>query len=436
MRGLFLLCVGLMTTPLFGNTKQPWLAFGDLRGDVSPCGCDPVTDLGGIRRLSRFIAATRKDHPATVVFSLGGNAPLDKKEAGKARAIQEALLLLKPEALLARGLEMKDPIPANLPYVLSNSRKRPAGVKESVTVGPWVVLGFDEQAPHARPYSAALEKSWRKILAEHKDKKAVLLFAGKTPSLERIKKTGLFSEIISANTAPANAEPTQKEKEEPGRLLRTAGVYMVPSFGQGVLRGGSLRTPPRLSLPLDCKPGSLEPRCQKKPTLMEGGANLFTWLDLSWEGPSPADAIFAAYNEGAAHVFAERALERAKHLKTSPFVGAAACASCHPAAFQAWEKSKHAHAWNSLKTKNKDQDPECVSCHVLGYEAKGGFADMDSSPQFANVQCESCHGPRREHAANPAIKPKHDAHAACAGCHTPPHSPGFNMESYWRQIKH
>ncbi|MFN3075726.1 MAG: hypothetical protein ABT940_02370, partial [Alphaproteobacteria bacterium] len=29
-----------------------WLAFGDLRGYIEPCGCDPSTDLGGLRRLA------------------------------------------------------------------------------------------------------------------------------------------------------------------------------------------------------------------------------------------------------------------------------------------------------------------------------------------------------------------------------------------------
>lgn len=442
MRALLGLYLLILSGPLFGSSKPPhraypelaWLAFGDLRGNVSPCGCDPLTDLGGIRRLSRFVAETRKAQPNVLLFSLGENFPV-KSEPGKAAAIQETLKELKPDALLWRGPEIKQKPDGGLPYVLSHMRKKHAGVSPMVVLKQAVVLGFDENGANTQSFSRDLEKDWRKLLAAHKGKNAILLFSGKTSTLERIQKSGLFTEVISANTAPANAEPTQQEKSEPGRLLRS-GSYMVPSFGQGLLRGGSLRSAPRIGLPLDCKPHSLEPRCQKKSSLMGGGEDLFTWLDQSWDGPSPADPIFDRYNKGAADVFASLAASRVGDLKNSPFIGAAACASCHAAAFKVWEKSKHAHAWNTLKVKGKEKDPECVGCHVLGYAAKGGFADMETSPQFANVQCESCHGPRREHATNPAIKPPHNARAACASCHTPPHSPRFNADSYWQQIKH
>lgn len=435
MYALLALWLGMIATPLFGSTEPGWMAFGDIRGNVAPCGCDPLTDLGGVRRLSRFVQETRKHHPDVVLFSLGENFPL-KSEPEKAQAIHDTLLLLKPDALLWRGEETKSPVPGQLPYVLSHSQKLVHGVQESRIAGPWLVLGFHEDSPKSQPYGPRLEKSWRKLIASHPDKKTILLFAGKLSTLERIEKSRLFSEIISANTSPRSAEPTQIEKEEPGRLFRSGAVYMVPSFGQGILRGGSLRTVPRLNLPGDCKPASLEPRCLKKPSLLGGDDNLLTWLDLTWQGASPADGIFANYNRGAEHVFMQRALARAKDLKGSPYIGSATCGSCHAKAYAAWEKSKHAHAWNTLKAKDKHQDSECVSCHVLGYEQKGGFADMQTSPQFANVQCESCHGPRRAHTSNPSIKPPQDPRAACAGCHTPPHSPRFDMESYWQQIKH
>ncbi len=437
MRSLLGLCLLTLSSPLLGSPSDQgsaWLAFGDLRGYVAPCGCDPLTDLGGIRRLTRFVAETRKNEPGLLLFSLGENFPV-KSEPGKATAIQETLRTVKPDALLWRGPETKQKA-TGLPYVLSHSRKKIPGVNEAITFTNTVVLGFDENAADAKPFSRGLEKAWRKILSAERGKKPILLFAGKTDTLTRIQKSGLFQEVVSGNTAALTAEPTQKEKEEPGRLLRGGSTYMVPSFGQGLLRGGRLRTPARLDLPLDCKPQSLEPRCQKKPSLMSQREELFTWLDRSWDGPSAADAIFASYNKDAAGVFAALAASRAADLKTSPFIGASACSSCHAAAFKVWEKSKHAHAWNTLKEKDKEKDPECVSCHVVGYAAKGGFASMESSPQFANVQCENCHGPRREHAANPTIKPVHDARAACASCHTPPHSPRFNAETYWQQIKH
>ena len=32
-----------------------WVAYGDIRGHIEPCGCDPQTDLGGVLRLSNLL---------------------------------------------------------------------------------------------------------------------------------------------------------------------------------------------------------------------------------------------------------------------------------------------------------------------------------------------------------------------------------------------
>jgi len=90
------------------------------------------------------------------------------------------------------------------------------------------------------------------------------------------------------------------------------------------------------------------------------------------------------------------------------YVGPAKCASCHKANYLAWKTSAHAKAFNVLKPGKRKKaklraelDPEkdyttekkCVKCHVTGYRKKGGFKDVESTPQFAAVTCEACHGP-------------------------------------------
>ena len=90
----------------------------------------------------------------------------------------------------------------------------------------------------------------------------------------------------------------------------------------------------------------------------------------------------------------------------------------------------------TLIAKQRQEAPPCVECHVLGFTAKGGYVNEAKSPQFANVQCENCHGSRLEHVNNPTINVKVSASESCAECHTPPHSPGFEYKSYWEKIKH
>jgi hypothetical protein len=89
-----------------------------------------------------------------------------------------------------------------------------------------------------------------------------------------------------------------------------------------------------------------------------------------------------------------------------------------------------------LVSKKKDKDPECVRCHVLGFDAKGGYVSRKDSPQFASVQCENCHGPSKDHALKGAKAKKGLAKAVCVSCHLPPHATQFSFEKYWDKIKH
>jgi hypothetical protein len=86
---------------------------------------------------------------------------------------------------------------------------------------------------------------------------------------------------------------------------------------------------------------------------------------------------------------------------------------------------------------DQDKNPECVACHVVGYDAEGGFASMKSSPHLANVQCENCHGPRKDHIDHPTKKGDLvDAKKVCVECHQGNHSPNFEYKKYWDLIKH
>jgi formate-dependent nitrite reductase cytochrome c552 subunit len=63
------------------------------------------------------------------------------------------------------------------------------------------------------------------------------------------------------------------------------------------------------------------------------------------------------------------------------FVGPESCKGCHPAAYAAWQQSKHARATDSLSEAQK-KDARCLSCH----------APDQAQQATANVSCETCHG--------------------------------------------
>jgi hypothetical protein len=83
------------------------------------------------------------------------------------------------------------------------------------------------------------------------------------------------------------------------------------------------------------------------------------------------------------------------------YIGWKQCAACHSPIDTTWQKTRHANAIESLKKTSQQNLPDCVKCHVTGYEKDGGFIDYELTPEMAGVQCEVCHGPGSKHAENP-----------------------------------
>jgi hypothetical protein len=97
-----------------------------------------------------------------------------------------------------------------------------------------------------------------------------------------------------------------------------------------------------------------------------------------------------------------------------------------------------------LESVDKQFDPECLECHVTGFQ-RGGFVSSEATPHLAGVQCEICHGPAREHQADPAQSKfpsargpagAHPGEETCRTCHRGNHSPGFSFADYWPRIQH
>ncbi|MBK9383481.1 MAG: hypothetical protein IPN34_01455 [Planctomycetes bacterium] len=144
------------------------------------------------------------------------------------------------------------------------------------------------------------------------------------------------------------------------------------------------------------------------------------------------------------------------------YIGSQACARCHAEAFQVWRGSAHARAHETLarpepKTEGSLADPNCVSCHTVGYGRAFGFAD----PRIADtrvgtgsaerpldldlrgVGCESCHGPGLAHALRPSGPGRAAmsgvgarARETCYSCHDAENSPRFAFDEYWTRIRH
>lgn len=163
------------------------------------------------------------------------------------------------------------------------------------------------------------------------------------------------------------------------------------------------------------------------------------------------------------------------HASGREFVGSQACADCHDAAVDIWENGidgeggPHFRATADLTDPGertwvkRHYDPECLSCHVTGWNAQkyfpyeSGYLNIDQSWLHGNG-CENCHGPGSMHVAaeNGDIdvdEPTREGYARemiitlekartqlCFQCHDIDNSPDFHkegaFEEYWDKIKH
>ncbi len=142
------------------------------------------------------------------------------------------------------------------------------------------------------------------------------------------------------------------------------------------------------------------------------------------------------------------------------FVGATSCKTCHKSKkkgnqWAQWAQTKHAQAYQTLATPaarkaaaargvegDPQQAPECLRCHVTGYDAPADRRGRKYSVEDG-VGCESCHGAGGNYKKKEIMKDKAAAIAAglvvpdeklCRGCHNQD-SPTFQPFDYDKKVK-
>jgi hypothetical protein len=159
--------------------------------------------------------------------------------------------------------------------------------------------------------------------------------------------------------------------------------------------------------------------------------------------------------------FAGLGLQPIAHPSGRSFVGSQACADCHTKAHEVWSNTPHSHATETLVKLDPPRqfDPECVSCHVTGWDPQkffpyaSGFESLKKTPLLKANGCENCHGPgnvhvaielgemqvadrQRDEARKQMRLPYEQAEKNCRTCHDHDNSPEFNFETYWPKVEH
>jgi len=122
-----------------------------------------------------------------------------------------------------------------------------------------------------------------------------------------------------------------------------------------------------------------------------------------------------------------------------PYVGSAACAGCHAAPTAQWQTTPHSKAWATLQAVQRSQDLDCFTCHVTGAHSSEGPQHPAQTSGLENVGCESCHGPGRDHVADPGgvdmvVTP---SESTCTTCHDGVKDEGrFDLSTYFPKVRH
>ncbi len=189
-------------------------------------------------------------------------------------------------------------------------------------------------------------------------------------------------------------------------------------------------------------------------------------------GPASLSAmqqLMASYQDGLKAVgFEGLGLRPAPYPKQEllcRFVGSEECKTCHEGSFIQWKKTPHSHAYRTLAKLPVPRvfDPECISCHVVGWDTRNqnffpyqsGYRSLAATPKLIDVGCEACHGPGEGHIAaengtdaalqkriqqlirvskEDAKDPDHPHR--CQNCHDLDNSPDFKFEVYFPKIEH
>ncbi len=127
--------------------------------------------------------------------------------------------------------------------------------------------------------------------------------------------------------------------------------------------------------------------------------------------------------------------QQATATNSDRFLGSDLCMRCHIDEGEQWKTTSHSMAWQTLIDVKKDATPECIPCHVVGYQKPGGFQSSNDASRLANVQCENCHGEGTRHEAFSTSREPVSA-GTCITCHHGENDPTFNWEKQMPLIAH
>ncbi|MCS7237093.1 MAG: hypothetical protein NZ899_02335 [Thermoguttaceae bacterium] len=448
--------------PIFVGWPRPKFALvltGREDGYLEPCGCAGLDRMkGGLSRRFSMFAQLRRDWNCPVVgLDVGGLIKgFGRQTELKFHLTIEAMRQMGYAAIALGVSELR--LPAGELLAASTGQDGESlfvscnvalfGFDQGFTppfkivdlgftrLGVTAVLGDKWQEGLLNPdiHLAPAEQKLREVLPQlekNADLLILLAHATREESWDLATKFPQFAVVVTAGTPPEPpAEPVQLPD---GRLFIEVGTKGMNAIVLGFYDSGE---PVRYQrVPLD----SRFPQSEQVLLMLADYQEQLKQLGLEGLGLRPAP--------------------NPKLAEMGRYVGSRKCESCHEPSYEVWRKSGHAKAWRTLKELDipRIHDPECISCHVIGWHPteyfpyEGGFWSEEKTPHLVDVGCEACHGPGEKHiqaemGSDTDAQEKfrrlvrvtlEDARQwQCVSCHDLDNSPDYQFDTYWPPIEH
>ena len=432
-----LAALGAAPTPVRDAEHLIVLSTTDVKGKTSPCGCH--TPKGGLARRAAFVDSVRAEHGQVLLVDAGGFFPETESQRDAGPFLMSTMRTIGTAAANVGDKELRFGYAwlraaqkeSGLPLVSANLWDTRTG---KPAFAPWMIVpsgrvkvgvfGLMSAQADLGPGRDSLrvedpENAAARTVAELRRKGATVIVLlsqlGKVESEDLVTAVEGIDVVITGRNVPMLQR---------GRTIKNT----VACYGgeQGWYVGLT-----KLTLDAGAR--------------MVSGENDMIMLGPEVEGqPRMLEVVRAfedALNERLRRIEKERAAAASLDAANSDgdavehYLGADFCARCHKAEYDQWRTTPHASAWQTLVDQKKEATPECVRCHVLGYQKPGGFRTGDDAPRLANVQCENCHGMGTQHEAY-ATPARAVPELLCRGCHDATTSPVFDFAKYRPHILH
>ena len=398
---------------------------GNTQAHLEPCGCF-IGQSGGLPRRATAISGIKDKGFSPLLVDLGGFLPVEPEQM-KSNLLEQTTALdqLRVQTTFA-AMEM-------MGYDVLVSAQPETNLSENSVAQTLTSYRFQLLAEHSkvsspeeRPYLIKTVGSKRIALIE-----LSLLETGQTAAIPN-KLDSLMSEvqaqadivIISSHLQPLVNKSLAKKypnisaimSRYTGETERVGNVLLTYCYPHGKTLGALTLTDTAGQTSSTVEQIALTEDVSDDP-------NVRKLLNDFYEQVASDPQLQVASHP----LFSSEALEQDSN---NSYIGSEACQECHRKEFDQWSHSSHATAFNTLRMVGREYYSKCVSCHVTGFGYASGYhiGNRDRA-HLAEVGCETCHGPGKQHTYTPLATNIHGKVEAstCMECHAPEHSPGFEQ---------